>query len=276
LQPVMLPQADAHGMAKSMDNTDDFSDDLFLDGRLNLRQPRKSYRAGTDALLLAAATQTGGRICDLGAGVGTVGLSLALRGAADVVLVEREPIFVACAQINIEKAGFGAAVRLISADVFDRKAFLREPLLADQSYDGVATNPPYEQALRGRRTPSPLKNAAHAMLGGDLRQWLTAAARLLRSGGALTLIHRADKLADVLAAWPARLGGICILPVQSQKGEAASRILLSAVAASRAPLVLLPPLVLHGSDGCFTPEAEALHKGKAALTMRPGPQLVAL
>ena len=260
------------GMDEGHSEPHQCSEDLFLDGRLRLRQPVKGYRAGTDALLLAAASQTGGRICDLGAGIGTVGLTLAMRGAGDVLLVEREPVFADCAQANIAEADLGARVRLIRADVFDRKAFLREPLLADQSCDGVATNPPYEQALRGRRTPSPLKHAAHAMQGGDLAHWLTAATRLLRSGGMLTLIHRADKLADVLAALPARLGGVHALPVQAQRDEAATRIVISAVAASRAPLVLLSPLVLHGADGRFTPEAEALHKGRAALTMRPGPQ----
>jgi tRNA1(Val) A37 N6-methylase TrmN6 len=254
----------------------EYSEDLFLEGRLRLRQPVKGYRGGTDALLLAAATETGGRICDLGAGVGTVGMTLAVRGAADVLLVEREPVFAACAEANITGAGFGARVRLIRADVFDRKAFLHAPLLADQSCDGVATNPPYEQSLRGRRTPSPLKNAAHAMQGGDLGEWLVTATRLLRSGGALTLIHRADRLADVLAALPGRLGGVHVLPVQAQVEEAASRILIRAVAVSRAPLVLLPPLILHGADGRFTREAEALHKGRAALTMRPGPQLIML
>jgi tRNA1(Val) A37 N6-methylase TrmN6 len=92
----------------------------------------------------------------------------------------------------------------------------------------------------------------------------------------LTLIHRADRLSDVLAALPERLGGVHVLPVHAQVGEGANRIVVSAAAASRAPLVLLPPLVLHGADGRFTPEAEALHKGRAALAMRSGPQLILL
>jgi tRNA1(Val) A37 N6-methylase TrmN6 len=276
--PEKNSQDNVHGKdhGNIPDDSQEHSEDLFLEGRLRLRQPIRGYRAGTDALLLAAATQTGGRICDLGAGVGTVGLTLAVRGAGDVLLVEREPIFAACAEANIKNNTLGTRVRLLCADVFDRKAFLREPLLADQSCDGVATNPPYEQALRGRRTPSPLKHAAHAMQGGDLAQWLTTATRLLRSGGVLTLIHRADRLADVLAALPARLGGVHVLPVQAQAEEAATRIIVSAVAASRAPLVLLSPLILHGSDGRFSPQSEALHKGKAALTMRPGPQFIHL
>jgi tRNA1(Val) A37 N6-methylase TrmN6 len=246
-----------------------FSDDWFLDGRLLLRQPIKGHRIGTDALLLAAASSAEGRACDLGGGVGAVGLALAMRGVAETVLVERDPVFAEYARHNIGNGGFMDRVSLSTADIFDRKAFLRDPALSDQSFDAVATNPPFDQALRGRRSPTALKQTAHAMQGGDLAEWLKVAVRLLRDGGTLTLIHRADRLADVLATMPKRAGGICVRPVQPQADQPATRILVQATAGSRAPLTLLPPLVLHGPNGCFTPEADALHKGRAAISMRP-------
>ncbi len=252
-------------------STDACSDDAYLDGRLLLRQPRTGHRIGTDALLLAAATSASGRVCDLGSGVGAVGLALALRGASETVLVERDPVFAACARHNLERSGLADCVTPVEADIFKRQSFLRQPALADQSFDAVATNPPYDQVLRGRPSPSILKHAAHAMQGGDLADWLKVALRLLRDGGVLTLIHRADRLADVLAALPKRAGAVTILPVQPQAELPASRILVSAIAGSKAPLTLLPPLVLHGRDGGFTAEAEALHKGRATLSMRPGP-----
>jgi tRNA1(Val) A37 N6-methylase TrmN6 len=252
--------------------TEPFSDDWFLDGRLLLRQPQKGHRIGTDALLLAAAASAEGRVCDLGSGVGAVGLALAMRGAAETVLVERDPVFAACAPHNIANSSHASSTSLIEADIFDRRAFLRDPALADQTFDAVATNPPFDQARRGRRSPTALKQAAHAMEGGDLADWLRVAVRLLRDGGTVTLIHRADRLADVLAALPKRAGGIWIKPVQPLVDQAATRILVQATAGSRAPLALLPPLVLHGPDGDFTPEAEAIHKGRAAISMRPASQ----
>jgi tRNA1(Val) A37 N6-methylase TrmN6 len=248
-----------------------FSDDWFLDGRLLLRQPVKGHRIGTDALLLAAASAVEGRVCDLGSGVGAVGLAMAIRGAAQTVLVERDPVFAGYARHNIGNSSFASQISLLTADIFDRKAFLRDSALADQSFDAVATNPPFDQSLRGRRSPIALKQTAHAMQGGDLADWLAVAVRLLRDGGTLTLIHRSDRLADVLAALPKRVGGVSVKPVQPQADQAATRILVQATAGSRAPLTLLPPLVLHGPDGCFTPEADATHKGRAAISMRPVP-----
>ncbi len=256
--------------------TDIFSDDRFLDGRLLLRQPLEGHRIGTDALLLAAITPAAGRICDLGAGVGAVGLALALRGPAAILLVERHPVFAACAAYNIEAGGFSERVSLSNADVFERRTFVVDGRLADQSFDAVATNPPFDQSLRGRRSPSDLKRAAHAMQGGALADWLKTAARLLRDGGVLTMIHRADRLDDVLAAMPSRLGGLAIRPVLPKSDEAAARLLISAKAGSRAALTLLPPFVLHAADGTFTPAAKQIHEGRAALSMRAGPQVVPL
>ncbi|MFM9975247.1 MAG: tRNA1(Val) (adenine(37)-N6)-methyltransferase [Beijerinckiaceae bacterium] len=248
-----------------------FSEDWFLDGRLLLRQPLKGHRVGTDALLLAAITSDTGRICDLGSGVGAVGLALVLRAASAVVMIERNRVFADLARYNLRHAHASDHVQLIEADIFDRKAFLREPALADQSFDAVATNPPFDQVLRGRKTPTALKHAAHAMQGGDLEDWLKAAMRLLKEGGMLSLIHRADRLNDVLNALPKRAGAITIRPVQPQADQAATRLLVTAIAGSRAPLSILPPFVLHESDGRFTAAAALVHKGQARLTMQPGP-----
>jgi tRNA1(Val) A37 N6-methylase TrmN6 len=240
------------------------TEDAFLGGRLLLRQPAKGHRLGTDALLLAAAAMAEGRVADIGAGAGLVGLALALRGAREVVLVERDPVFAACAEVN---AAGHAGVEVIRADIFKRRAVLAEPALADQSFDHVATNPPYDQTIRSRRSPSALKLAAHQMEGGGLAEWLAACMRLLRDRGTLTLIHRADRLADVLSALPKRAGGVAVRPVQPRDGEAATRILVRSTAGSKSLLRLLPAFVLHGADGRFTAEAARVHRGEAVIWM---------
>lgn len=95
--------------------------DVFLGGRLMLAQPAVGYRAGLDAVLLAAAVPIDGRgqrVIDAGAGVGAVGLSLATRVAeVDVTLVEREPELVAMAEWNIVRNGLEARARVVAGDV---------------------------------------------------------------------------------------------------------------------------------------------------------------
>jgi tRNA1(Val) A37 N6-methylase TrmN6 len=245
---------------------DAFTDDAFLGGRLVLRQPAMGHRLGTDALLLAAAAGAFGRVADVGAGAGLVGLALALRGADQAVLLERDPTFAGCARQNMGRAGL-AGVSVLTVDLFNRSAVRAEAGLADQSFDHVATNPPYDQSIRSRRTPSPLKLAAHQMEGGGLPEWLAACTRMLKDGGTLTLIHRADRLADVLAAMPRRAGGLSVRAIQPRSTEAATRILVRAVAGSRAPLRLLPAFVLHDDEGRFTDEAAKVHRGEAGIAM---------
>ena len=93
------------------------------------------------------------------------------------------------------------------------------------------------------------------------------AARLLRPGGTLTLIWRADGLADVLRALDAAFGGVTVLPVHSKAGEPAIRVLVRAAKASRAPLALLPGLVLNDDAGVPTAQAESVLRGGAVLPL---------
>ena len=85
--------------------------------------------------------------------------------------------------------------------------------------------------------------------------------------GTLTLIWRADGLADVLAALERRLRRRRGAAGPSAPDAAAIRVLVRAVKGSRAPLALLPGLMLNDADGQPTAEAEAILRGGAALPL---------
>jgi tRNA1(Val) A37 N6-methylase TrmN6 len=100
-----------------------------------------------------------------------------------------------------------------------------------------------------------------------LVQWVDAAARLLRPQGILTLIWRADGLADVLAALTDKFGAIAILPVHPKPGAAAIRVLVSATKGSKGSLVLLPGFILAETDNKPSAQAEAVLRDGAALDL---------
>jgi tRNA1(Val) A37 N6-methylase TrmN6 len=240
--------------------------DAFLAGRLRLRQTERGHRAGTDAVLLAAAapTETAGLLIDAGAGTGAVGLAAALRApSARVGLVEIDPETAALARENIAVNELATRVRLYEADLLS-PASRRAAGLVDEAADLVLTNPPYLDAARARVSPDPRRALAHVSAGG-LEPWLRACLALLRPGGELAMIHRADSLQDCLASVGARLGALRILPVAARAGDPATRILLRGVKGSKAPLKLLSPFVLHEADGAFTDEAAALARGEGEL-----------
>lgn len=242
------------------------SEDTLLGGKVRLLQPMAGHRAGTDAVLAAAlAGPEGGEgIVDLGSASGAIGLILAASlPDARVVLAERDSSLAALARENVALNGFADRAGVAEIDAFDQPARWSETwpeaLLPLGQADLVVTNPPFFDDPRARPSPDPGRRAAHMMAGGGLREWIAAAARLLRPGGRLVMIHRADALAACLGALPPAFGTIILRPVLPRADADASRIVLSARKGGRGPLAIRPPLVLHGPDGRFTPEAAALH-----------------
>jgi tRNA1(Val) A37 N6-methylase TrmN6 len=172
------------------------------------------------------------------------------------------------AKQNIALNGLASIAEALVCNVLDAK-FRRTAGLANDSFDAVAMNPPWYAAGRNRVSPDPGKASAHVMAGEDdpaiIEAWLRAASALLKPGGALTMIHRADGLPAILAACEGRFGEVAVLPVHARPTEPAIRILLRGVKGSRAPFRLAPPLVLHQEDGRFSEAAEAIHRDLAAI-----------
>ena len=149
--------------------------DLFLEGRLRLRQAPRGHRAGTDAVLLAATTPANqqGLILDIGSGAGAVGLMAALRApAATIGLVEIDPESCALACENIAANSLTARAGVFEADVLSPKS-RRAAGLVDEQAALVLTNPPFHEAHRVRVTPDPEKARAH-VLDRPLADWVRA------------------------------------------------------------------------------------------------------
>ena len=248
------------------------SEDAFLDGALTVVQPHRGYRAGIDAVLLAAAApvgqKQGERVLDAGAGVGVVGLCIARRApAARVTLVENEPELVALAHGNVSRNGLGERVSVIDADVTGSAAALAAAGLSADSFEHVVANPPYYTEGYGRRSRHAIKAAAHAMPAGSLAHWVKFLTRAATSSGSLTMVHRPDVLPSLLGLLEGRFGALKILPLHPRSGEAAVRILIQGRKGSRAPLKLLPGLVLHEKDNRFRPDVARILRDGAALPL---------
>jgi len=244
------------------------SEDGFLGGRLRLRQPLSGHRAGHDAMLLAAATaaRPSDRVAEFGAGVGAAGLALAQRvGGLALQLVEIDPDLAALARDN-------AATNAIAADVVvldvtaDASAFASAGLAPD-SVDVVLMNPPFNDAGRHRASPDAMRAAAHLAAATTLEAWVHAARRMLRSGGGLTLIWRADGVSEVMAALSRGFGSLALQPVHAEPSKPAIRILVRAVKGGRAPTRILTGVMLNDTPGVPNADVAAILAGKGALAL---------
>ncbi len=246
----------------------DVTEDMFLGGQLRLRQPRRGHRAGHDAILLAAAApaRAGHRVVEFGAGVGTAGLAVARRvPGIGLVLAEIDETLAALARSNAEANGIAAEVAVL--DVTASVVAFSGCGLGPDCADLVLMNPPFNDADRHRASPDPARQSAHVAAADTLEKWTHAARRVLKSGGVLTLIWRADGLAQVLAALGRGFGSIEILPVHPNPHGAAIRVIVSAVKGGRAPMALHPGLVLQDGDGRGGADASAILDGRAALSL---------
>ena len=237
--------------------------DRFLGGRLLLRQPARGYRAGLDAALLAAsvAVSEGQRALEAGCGVGAALLQAAVRSSgARFVGVERDSAAIAMASGNIADNELGERVEVVSADI--RTPFSK---LGLRPFDAAFANPPFFDDENALRAPDPERRDAWIADGG-LEAWANFLLKAVREGGTITLIHRADRLADILALLAPKAGSFRIRPVHPFADVPAKRVLVRAIKTGRAPLTLLPPLVLRDrGETSHRPAVEAIFRGEAAL-----------
>jgi tRNA1(Val) A37 N6-methylase TrmN6 len=237
------------------------TDDAVLGGRLRLLQPRRGHRVGHDAILLAAATaaRPGGHAVDLGAGVGAAGLALAAREPdLSVTLVEIDGALARLAAENIRRNSLAGRVRVVTLDAAAPARDFTAAGLRAASAVAVLMNPPFNDPARQNASPDAGRRLAHVAERSGLARWIATAARLLEPGGVVTLIWRADGLAEALGALAKNFGGVTVLPLHPRRHAAAIRILVRAVKASRVPLTLLPGFTLAADDGRPTAEAEEI------------------
>jgi tRNA1(Val) A37 N6-methylase TrmN6 len=227
------------------------TENTVMGGRVKLLQPRRGYRIAVDAVLLAAAVDAGPgeSVLDLGAGVGAVALCIAVRvPGCRITGIELQPALAALAQRN---AGLNDVTDRVRILVHDLAYALPSEL---GPFDHVATNPPYLSAAVADPSPDPSKALATVESSADLARWLTVATGALKPAGTLLVIHRSDRLEEVVGVL-VRLGWG---DVTVKRLPPAARVLVRARAAEELRRRDAAPLVLHRPDGGYTDEAEAI------------------
>ena len=237
--------------------------DRFFGGRFHLHQPfGRGFRAGLDAMLLAACVPGGarGECADIGAGTGAVGFGAAVRAPElAVTLVEKDAAAVERLTASVgdpANEGFASRLTVAHTDILAGRRTRDAAGLHDGRFALVLTNPPFFPGDH-RRSPDAARDAALFAPEPDfLRRWLRASAALVAPRGGLVLVARPADLPVVIEALDRRLGALTVLPVHTRPG-AALRILVGARAGSREGLSILPGLDLHGPGSEATAKAIA-------------------
>lgn len=251
----------------------DTSDDEFLGGMLTLRQPKKGYRAGNDALLLAAALPAmNGELLEVGAGVGAPSLCYLARikntgFAPHIRAIEKFEDIAQMAILNVQNNGFAAQVTVKNIDIFDSAARHEKLGVMPDSFDHVFSNPPFYDSANNKTSANDYKAMAHSMSHDELQHWLIFMVRVLKNKACLTLIYPMEHLYHVLKILENRVGDVSIRPIFSKYNAPATRFLLQGKKGSRSPLKMLPDLVLRHNGGEVTEFAEGIFRHGGAIEM---------
>jgi tRNA1(Val) A37 N6-methylase TrmN6 len=246
------------------------TEDRLLGGRVRFSQPAHGYRVAIDPVLLAAAVpaRPGERVLDAGAGTGAASLCLAARVEdCRIVGLELQRPLQRIASHNVAQNGLGGRVEMVEGDL-ERPP----PRLAAASFDQVMTNPPHLPAAAATLSPNRQRALAHAEASMDLAGWLLGCLRMLKPDGRLTMIHRTDRLNEVLAALLGRAGEVIVFPLWPAAGRPAKRVLIQARKGARGPLRLVSGLTLHDEGGGYCPWVEQVLRDGGALDLSHGGQ----
>lgn len=219
--------------------------DSFLNNDLIIKQPKKGFRSGIDAVLLGAAAfqYQFNSVCELGSGTGVALLTALERKRHANIFIQNAlaleidtPIFELCRE-NSEINGF-ENVEILNIDGLKPNKEL------ENKFDLVISNPPFFDDETTIRAPNLERTKAY-IIGAPLEKWLVAMLRLCKARGEILIIHRADRMNDIINALKGRAGDIRILPIHPKTTTNANRILVRAKKASKAPTQILPSLFLR-------------------------------
>ncbi len=238
------------GMVHSMDE--------FLAGRLTLKQPKKGYRVTSDSVFLAAAIslRRNQRILDMGAGTGGILSCLAARmgeEATNNILhgIEIQPELITLARENAISNGYDQFTEYFEGDIFGD---VQE--CPANYYHHVVSNPPYYEKGKISKSSHKSKSVAFGEELTDLKVWIERCVRMVRPKGYLTVIHKADRMDDILTALNIKTGSVIVYPFYSKVENDAKRVIIRAQKDGNGHLTLKSGLIVHKSDGKYTAAAE--------------------
>ncbi len=234
----------------------------LLDGRVTLMQSIDGLRASMDSVLLASAVmaQPNESILDMGCGTGSVGLCVHARNP-EIQLsgIDIQSQMIDLAQQNAVGNDLSNA-NYICGDVADKSMFDAE------AFDHIVMNPPYYKDGERQASPDGARETAYS---GDLDVWMASALYWARQGGSLTLIHRADKLDEILALSHKKFGAIEVWPIHSKAHDPAIRVIVKMIRNRKTPLTLHPPIILFDDNGEPSQQSDAILRRAQPLSPLP-------
>lgn len=237
---------------------DEQTQNTFFNGRITMFQPASGYRFSLDAVIAAntAAGCKAFRALDIGTGCGILPIVMAYRNPEISVIhgIEIQEELAMLARKNVSVNHMDPRIRIHTKDI--QQVTSRD---IGGPVDLIACNPPHYEARAGRINPASQKALARHEIALPLKGLVSAASRLLVSGGQFLAIYPASRLVDI--CWNMRNTGIepkWIRFIHSAPDRPASKVLVKGVKDGGTGAAVVSPLYVADEDGRYTPEMKAM------------------
>ncbi|WP_246070642.1 tRNA1(Val) (adenine(37)-N6)-methyltransferase [Paenibacillus kobensis] len=226
---------------------------------LQIIQSREVFSFSMDAVLLArfASVPPRGKIVDLCTGNGVIPLLLSTRTRASIDAVEIQPRLANMASRSVSFNKLDSQIRIIESDL---RTYPKEA--GNGIYDAVTVNPPYMQAQSGDQNENEHYAIARHEIHCTLDNVVEACARLVRTGGKVSMVHRPNRLIDIMESFRRwKLEPKRIRFVHPHAGAEANMLLIEAIRDGKPFLKVLPPLIVYTKEREYTEELKLLYYG---------------
>lgn len=247
-------------------------DDLQYKG-LKLLQKKDGFCFGVDAVLLShfAQVSKNNTVIDLGTGTGIIAVLLAAKRELRMVTgLEIQPEMAEMAARSVKLNGLENKVEIVCGDI---KEAVR--LFGASSFDAVISNPPYMGKGDGLLNPADIKAVARHEILCTLEDVVSTAARLLRPGGRFSMVHRPQRLADIIFLMRSNALEPKLLQfVHPSPGKKPNLILISGTRNGNPELKVQEPLYIYDSEGNYSKEIDEIYNRDSRNQQQAGCEII--
>ncbi|WP_159723729.1 tRNA1(Val) (adenine(37)-N6)-methyltransferase [Enterococcus sp. CSURQ0835] len=236
-------------------------DQLYAE-KIQIIQSPDVFSFSLDAVLLAdfARVPKRGKIVDLCAGNGAVGLFISRKTNAQIAQIELQPRL---ADMGSRSIALNQLENQVTMHQLDLKQTFTQ--FQPDSVDLVVCNPPYFKELpESKKNPNPYLATARHEISATLADVIETSSRLLKMNGRFALVHRPDRFLEIMDCLRHfRIAPKRIQFVYPKAGKEANILLIEGIKDGKPDgLRFLPPLITYGADGNYTKEIQLMLYGK--------------
>lgn len=238
--------------------------DRIISQNLDIIQSPSVFSFSLDAVLLADFAQVPkhhkGKVVDLCAGNGVIGLILSQKTKSPIIGIELQKRLANMAERSIQMNHLEPQVSIINGAIGDAADWIKK-----DSVDVVTCNPPYFAATeKSTRNPNQHLAIARHELHTNLDEVMKVTSGLLKMNGKAYFVHRPDRLLEILETMKAnRLAPKKLRFVYPKIGKEANTILIEGIKDGKdTGFRVLPPLIVYDEENNYLPEVSAMLFGK--------------